>query len=83
MKKEIIKNKIDIDEQFDIELQSCSDDCIEYFGKGLSEVRMIQSQGINATNPTTSQIRRGVQLAKDLGISYCYRMNTPKTSIYL
>lgn len=72
-----------MDEQFDIQLQGCHNDCTEYFQKGSWEVRTIQGQGINATDPTRSHIDKGVAFAKTFGISYCFISRTAKTSIYL
>lgn len=77
-----IQNKIPVENQYDIELHGCQDDCLEYFGSTPFQVRLIESQGVNATDPSGSDISRGVKVARDLGLSYCYRMHTPVTSIY-
>lgn len=82
MKVKKLVNKIDLDDQFDVELQGCYDDCTDYYGKTSFEVNLLEGQGFNATEPSTSDTQRGLQAARDLGISWCYRLYSSKTATY-
>lgn len=46
------------------------------------EVAAIEGLGINCTEPSMDDIKAGMEMAQILGITYCYRELTPKTTIY-
>ncbi len=84
MNNEKIINKIPVEDQYDVELHGCSDDCLDYYGNTRYEANIIASQGgINTIDPTQSEIVSGNKFASDMGISYCYGSHNPNTSIYL
>lgn len=83
MKIEKIMKKITNENQYDVALQACHNDCLEYFSSGSWEVSMFTSQGVNCHDPSTEDIKKGVELSNDLGISFCFSLDTPKTSAYL
>lgn len=80
MKIKKIENMLDIEEQFDVELQACHNDCKEYFNKTRAGYSFLKRAGCKVDgNATVAEIR---EILNVFGF-YCYRLLTPKTSIYL
>lgn len=79
MKNEIT-DFLELRNQFDVRLQGCGNDCKEYRRSTATEVAAIEGLGINCTEPSMDDIRAGMEMAQILGITYCYRMLTSKTT---
>lgn len=79
MKNEIT-DFLELRNQFDVKLQGCDNDCKEYRRSTATEVAAIEGLGINCTEPSMDDIRAGMEMAQILGITYCYRMLTSKTT---
>lgn len=80
MKIEKIKDKINIEEQCEVELQGCADDCKEYYLKTKGDYETLAKAGCKVDGTASPQEIREI---KDTFGYYCYRLLTPKTSIYL
>ena len=82
MKINKINEMIELDKQFDVELEGCLDDCTEYFCKGSFEVLKEQSQGLAGDG---SDLRNQTNEFKTWVASahyYCYTAGTAKTTIW-
>jgi len=77
MKIKKIENMLDIEEQFDVELQGCLNDCKEYFCKTSGNYLVLKRAGFRVDG---SKADRREALA--LFGFYCYKEMTPKTSIF-
>lgn len=80
MNIKIINNQIDLEEQFDVELQGCSNDCKEYFAKTKQDYQKLHNAGYKVDGTATVD---EIRFIKEKEGFYCYRLLTPKTSIYL
>ncbi|WP_294413853.1 hypothetical protein [uncultured Ruminococcus sp.] len=65
--------------EFDGQVQSCSNDCTEYFGKTLAVIKLQINAGIRKDYDWDSDDCKNVI---GCGEDYCYRDHTPKTTIY-
>lgn len=79
MKINVIKEKIDLDNQFGIDLQGCYDDCTEYKGKGYSNYHAIREGGFKANGKENVAT---VKKILELYGCYCYMQKTSKTNPY-
>lgn len=80
MKIEKINEQLPLEEQFDVELEGCQNDCKEYFAKGSADYEFLKRNGAKVDG--TASVAEIRQIKEVFGF-YCYRMLTPKTSIYL
>ena len=80
MKIKKIKDMIDIENQFDVELQGCLNDCKEYYSKTQSDYEYLASHGCKVDGTATVEEIRDI---KDQYGFYCYRLLTAKNSSYL
>lgn len=80
MKIKKIKNQINLEEQFDVELQGCSNDCKEYFAKTKETYQRLRNAGYKVDGTATIE---EIEFIREQEKCYCYRLLTPKTSIYL
>lgn len=78
MKIKKIVNQLPID-QFDVELQGCSNDCAIYPKKDATTVKLQESQGI-PSDTKTGIGGSGAKLAVELFGVYCYRDYNAKTT---
>jgi hypothetical protein len=84
MSTKTLTKVIPTESQYDVTLQEgCADDCPDIFGNSSFEMSILSGQGFNVINPTQAELVAGVTFAVSLGIDYCYRLDTPNTSIYL
>jgi len=79
MKIKKIENMLDIEEQFDVELQGCLNDCTEYFCKTSGNYLLLKKAGFRVDGNISNADRRK---ALELFGFYCYKEMTPKTSIF-
>lgn len=86
-----ISEKINMEEQFDVELQNwltsyfCDVDCGQKFPKKnksytLDCFSLLHYQGGVFKNPTSAQIAKDKQLCKEAGLTFCYVTGTKKTT---
>jgi hypothetical protein len=86
-----IDEKINMDEQFDVELQNwltsyfCDVDCGQQFhNKGKSQTldcySQLASQGGVFKNPTQKQRAKDRELCAEAGMTFCYVTGTKKTT---
>lgn len=78
MKIKKIENMLDIEEQFDVELQGCLNDCKEYFCKTYGNYLLLKKAGFRVDGNSNADRR----LAKELFGFYCYKEMTPKRSFF-
>lgn len=78
MKIKKIEDRIEPKGQFDVELQDCSNDCKEYYGKYLSDWRRIASQGYKADGSET--LEQIAEIKRIFGV-YCFQKKTAKDVI--
>jgi len=86
-----INKKINMDEQFDVELQYmlnsyfCDVDCGTKYprkssGYILDLVEQLSTQGGVFKNPTQKQINKDKELCSEAGMTFCYVTGTKKTT---
>lgn len=82
MKIEKIQNKLNLEEQFDVQLQGCSDDCLSASMRTSWEADKIAAQGVNVINPNSSEIKKIARISHDLDMPPCFYNGTAKWSIF-
>lgn len=90
MKVKKISNKVNIDEQFDVELQDflngywCNCDCGQKFPKKdksqVAELHDLLGGTYVFKNPTATQIASAQEYCQEVGLTYCYVTGTKKTT---
>lgn len=91
MKIRKISDKVNLDEQFDVELQYflntywCDCDCGQKLPKKNKSyikdlVELYSGSGYVFKNPTAAQKAAAQQLCKEAGLTYCYVTGTKKTT---
>lgn len=78
-----INEMIDLDNQFDVELEGCLDDCTECFNKGANEILKEKGQGLAADG---SDSQKNYDKFRDFVATfhyYCYNAKTAKTTIWM
>lgn len=80
-------SKIDLDNQFDVDLQVnwCDCDCNQVFKKkdkytANATSNSLKGQGIVFKNPTATQKKKSQSICDDAGCTYCYATGTKKTT---
>lgn len=79
MKVKKINDKLELENQIDIELQGCHDDCTEYFNKSSGNYLFLARAGFKVDG--TAKVSEIQKIYKLFGF-YCYRMKTPKTTAW-
>ena len=80
MKINKINDMIELDDQFDVELEGCMNDCKVYSLKGGYEVSVEQSQGLKGDGTDSSTDYEAFKTFVQTFGYYCYYHYTAKTT---
>ena len=79
-----LKNKLPIENQYDVELHACHNDCIEFAGNSKAECYELQRlTGLDLIDPGDPAIKTATDFAYSMGLNYCYGYHSPSvTSLF-